>query len=179
MSNEETIENPKYLQKSYEKLIKAQRRLNSKTKGSKNYHKARVKLVKIHEKIANQRIDFLHKQSSKLIKENQIIVLEDLNVKGMMKNEKLTQRIGNCSWSEFIRLLEYKAEWYGRTVHKIGIFFPLSQLCSVCGYQNAQVKALSIMEWVCPKCGSIHDRDTNASKNILKQGLKELKIEVA
>lgn len=179
MSNGENIDNPKYLQKSYEKLIKAQRRLSSKTKGSKNYQKARVKLAKVHEKIANQRIDFLHKESLKLIKENQIIILEDLNVKNMMQNEKLAQRIGDCSWSEFARLLDYKAEWYGRTVHKINTFYPSSQLCSVCDYQNTEVKDLNIREWICPKCGSKHDRDFNASKNILKQGLKELRILVA
>ena len=178
-SNEKTIENPKYLEKSYEKLIKAQRRLSGKTKGSKNYRKARIKLAKVHEKIANQRIDFLHKESLKLIKENQIIILEDLNVKNMMKNENLAQRIGDCSWSEFGRLLEYKAEWYGRTVHKINTFYPSSQLCFTCGYQNVEIKDIHIRKWICPKCGSNHDRDINASKNILRQGLKELKILVA
>ena len=170
-SNGNIVSNPKYLEKSMNKLVREQRRLSRKQKGSNNRNKQRVKVAKVHEKITNQRNDFLQKQSTMLVSENQTICIEDLNVKGMIRNHKLAQHIANCSWSKFFTMLEYKAIWYGNEIIKVPTMYPSSQICSCCGYRNPLVKNLSIREWECPNCHVKHDRDTNASINILNKGL--------
>ena len=174
-SDGELISNPKYLRKSEKRLIKLQKDLSRKQKGSKNRNKCRLKVAKLHEKIGNQRKDFLHKLSTRLVNDNQVIVLEDLKVKNMIKNKYLSKSISDVSWSEFVRQLEYKSEWYGRTVIKIDTWYPSSQICSNCGHKDGK-KELSIREWICPICGTHHDRDINASINILNEGLKILGI---
>ncbi len=170
-SNGVAVANPRYLEKSQRKLIKEQRRLSRKQNDSKNKNRQRIKVALIHEKIKNQRNDFLQKQSTKLVRENQTICIEDLNVKEMLRNNRLAKSITSASWSDFFRMLEYKAEWYGNDIIKVPTTYPSSQTCSCCGYRNQKIKNLSIRKWECPKCHTIHDRDTNASINILNKGL--------
>ena len=176
LSNGEKKENHKYLEKSIERIIKYQKQLSRKKIGSSNYKKAKLKVSKAYERVGNQRKDYIQKLSTELIRKYDVICIEDLGIKNMVKNSNIAKSILDVSWGEFIRVLKYKAEWYGKKIIEVGRFYPSSQLCNVCGYKNKEIKNLSIREWECPCCGSHHDRDVNASINILKEGKRLLSI---
>ena len=169
-SNGHKYKNHKYLTRSQVKLAREQRKLSKMVKGSHNRNKQRIKVARLHKHIQNQRNDYLHKLSKKIIDENQVICIESLLVKNMMNDSKLARNISDASMSRFISMLVYKANWYGRTIVKVPKDYPSSQLCHACGYKNSITKSLNIRKWICPKCGSIHDRDINAAKNILSKG---------
>jgi putative transposase len=172
LSNGEKVENPKHLKNSLKRLKCLQKRVSKKVKGSNNRNKAKKHLSKIHETISNQRTNFQHQLSFRLISENQAIALETLNVKGMAKNHCLAQSISDAGWSPFVDKLTYKAEWFGKTVLRIGRFEPSSKICNVCGYHNSNM-TLDVRVWECPYCKTKHDRDVNSAINIKKFSLQD------
>ena len=169
-SDGQTHGNPKFFHQDEKKLAKAQRRLAKKKKGSQNRAKARVKVARIHAQIADRRRDSQHKLSTHIIRENQVVCVESLQVKNMVTNHCLAQAISDVGWSEFVRQLEYKAAWYGRTLIKIDKWYPSSKRCFDCGHVLDSL-TLDVRVWTCPECGVVHDRDINAAKNILAAGL--------
>ena len=181
LSDGQKIDNHKFTSKMEKKLKREQRKLSrrallAKKKGiplseAKNYQKQKRKVARLHEKVMNQRTDFLNKLSTEIIKNHDIICIEDLNVKGMLRNHKLARSISDVSWSSFVAKLQYKADWYGREIIKVDTWFPSSQICSECGHKDGK-KSLDIREWTCPICHTYHDRDINASINILIEGLR-------
>jgi putative transposase len=174
-SEGQDYDNLKFRNSQNKKIIKTQRELSKRVKGSKNREKSRLKLAKIYEKISNKKEYHLHSIVNQLLNDNQVIIIEDLNVSGMLKNHKLSKSIQDVSFYRFKEILKYKAEWYGRKVIEVDRWFPSSKLCSNCGYKKDDL-TLKDREWICPKCGSNHDRDLNAAKNIKNEGLKILNV---
>lgn len=181
LSDGQRLDNHRFTAKMAQKLKREQRKLSkralvAKQNGihlseAKNYQKQKRKVARLHEKVVNQRNDFLNKLSTVIIKNHDIICIEDLNTKGMLRNRKLAKSISDVSWSSFVTKLQYKADWYGREIIKVGKWFPSSQICSKCGHKDGK-KSLEIREWTCPTCHSHHDRDINASINILNEGIR-------
>ena len=172
-SEEERFNNNRYTKKYEQRLAHAQRHLSRKKKGSRGFENQRLKVARLHEKISNSRADYLHKTSITLVRRYDVICIEDLNVKGMVKNHHLAKSISDVSWGSFVAMLTYKSEWNDKKVVKIDRYFPSSQTCSVCGHINEETKDLSVREWECPSCHTHHDRDVNAAINILRVGLKQ------
>lgn len=170
-SNGNIVHNPRFLARSTRKLAREHRRLSRKKKGSSNHEKQRVRVAIAHERVTNQRRDFLQKESTRLIRENQTICIEDLSVRNMVRNRRLSKAIADVSWSEFFRMLEYKAVWRGNDVIRVPAMYPSTQTCSHCGGRNKALRNLSIRKWTCKECGVEHDRDLNAATNILSRGL--------
>lgn len=168
--------NPKYLNHSLRKIRRLQRRLSRKSKDSQNRKRAKILVANAYEKLKNQRQDFLQKLSTELVRSYDVIATEHLDVLQMLasKKHRLNRHIQDASWSEFFRMLQYKCRRYEKTFVQVDTYFPSSQLCSACGFQNIALKDLSIRSWICPKCGSKHHRDVNAAKNILTEGLRQL-----
>lgn len=174
LSTGEKITNPRHERRDRERLARAQRNLARKQKGSANRDKARRKFARVHARITDRRRDFLHKVTTRLVRENQALAIEDLTVRNMLKNHSLARAISDASWSEFRRILEYKADWRGRQLLLVDCWFPSSKLCSTAGCGHIAGKMpLKVREWMCPSCGTVHDRDVNAAKNILAAGLAE------
>ena len=173
-SEGQAFENHHYLHKSSKKLARLQRQLSRKPKGSNNRNKARIKVARQHEKIVNQRNDTLHKLSTQLVKDYDVICIETLRPKNMLKNHRLAKSISDASWGEFVRQLEYKCDWQHKALVKIDPFFPSSQICKECGAKNPATRDLAVRSWTCSECGAEHDRDINAAKNILNEGLRLL-----
>ncbi len=186
LSDGTVYDNPKFFRSLEKKLAEEQRILSrrkerAKKEGrklseAKNYQKQKRKVSLLHEKIRNRREDYLHKLSTDIVKSHDVIGIEDLHLKGMVKNKKLSKAISEASWGLFREMLEYKADWYGKTVVKVARNFPSSQLCSSCGYKNKAVKDLSVRTWTCPECGTAHDRDVNASMNLQTEALRLLTV---
>ena len=172
-SEEERFNNNHYTKKYERRLATAQKHLSRKKKGSRGYESQRLKVARLHEKISNSRADYLHKCSISLVRKYDIICVENLNVKGLMRNHHLAKSISDVSWGSFVAMLTYKAEWNDKKVVKVDRFFPSSQTCNVCGHINKETKDLSVREWECPSCHTHHDRDVNAAINILRVGLKQ------
>ena len=172
-SDGEVFDNLRFKKSETKKIKRLQHQLSKKEKGSNNRNKARIKLAKLYKKINDKKQYYLHAVSNSLIDENQVICMEDLNVKGMLRNHKLAESICEMNFGEFRRMLEYKARWYNRKIVFVNRFYPSSKTCHNCGYINKGLK-LSDRQWICPQCGQIHDRDINAAKNIRRKGISEL-----
>ena len=171
-SDNQHFQNPKYFGKSQKKLTKLQRELSRKSKGSNNRKKARIKVARLHEHIANQRLDNSHKMTTSLVRDYDLIAVETLILKNMVKNKRLAKAISDATWGKIVRQLEYKCNRHGKELVKVDRFYPSSQTCNNCGFKNFATKNLAVREWDCPKCGAHHDRDINAAKNILEEGLR-------
>ncbi len=170
LSTGEKIANPRHERHDRARLVRVQRELSRKQKGSNNRERARRKVARVHARIADRRADFLHKLSTRIVRENQVVVIEDLSVRNMVKNRTLARAISDASWREFRRMLEYKAEWHGRALVVVDRFYPSSRTCSACGHMVVSMP-LAVRVWQCANCGTGHDRDVNAAKNILAAGL--------